>query len=86
MQLNNDAIMCFSGWLDACYSAYSHYKKLHGRNNKNIKKAIFTVNEYDLIKNQDHLNTVLKNNKLMLEELNIELVVIYTNMAQYIQD
>ncbi|MEI0799461.1 hypothetical protein R4Q14_14210 [Brachyspira intermedia] len=85
-QLNDDAIMCFSGGLDACYTAYSHFKKLHGRNNKNIKKAIFIIAEKDLVDNKEHLDLVLKNNKLMLNELNIEFVIIDTNMQHYIDD
>lgn len=86
IKLNNDAIMCFSGGLDSCHAAYSHFKGLEGRNNKNIKKALFLLTEKALRNDKKQLDTVLKNTKIMLDDLNIEMVVVDTNAQFFTKD
>ena len=81
-QLNDDAVVSFSGGLDSLLSVYSHFKKLEGRNSKNIKKALFILTEKALREDKNQLEAVLENTKIMLDDLNIELIVIDTN-AQF---
>ena len=79
VKLNDDAIMCFSGGLDSCFTAYSHVKKLAGRNTKNIKKAIMLYGADIPLGSKEQFDIAFNNSKIMLDDLNIELIPIETN-------
>ena len=83
VKLNDDAIMCFSGGLDACFTAYSHVKKLHGRNTKNIKKAIMLYGADIPLGSKEQFDIAFNNSKIMLDDLNIELIPIETNYRSF---
>ena len=82
-KLNNDAITCFSGGLDACFTVYSHYKKLAGRNNKNIKKAIMIHGADIPLKNKEEFNIAFSSSKNILDDINIPLVPVESNYRKY---
>lgn len=82
-KLNNDAITCFSGGLDACFTVYSHYKKLAGRNNKNIKKAIMIHGADIPLTNKEEFDIAFNSSKKILDDINIPLVAVETNYRKY---
>ena len=79
INLNNDAVTCFSGGLDACFTVYQHAKKLAGRNNKNIKKAIMLYGADIPIGSKELFDKAFNYSKIMLDDLNIELIPVETN-------
>lgn len=82
-KLNNDAITCFSGGLDSCFTVYSHYKKLAGRNNKNIKKAIMLHGADIPLANKEEFGIAFNSSKKILDDINIPLVPVETNYRKY---
>ena len=82
-KLNNDAITCFSGGLDSCFTVYSHYKKLAGRNNKNIKKAIMIHGADIPLTNKEEFDIAFNSSKKILDDINVPLVAVETNYRKY---
>ncbi|MEN6384983.1 MAG: hypothetical protein ABFD79_07265 [Phycisphaerales bacterium] len=76
---SNKAIMAFSGGLDSCFTAFQHKKDFCGRLKRNITSAIL-IHGFDIpLSDKEVFNQCLEKGKIILKDLNIELIPMATN-------
>ena len=83
----NDAIISFSGGLDACFTLYRHRNNLAGRNNKNIKQAILLYGAGDtpLEKDKDFILHKANTSELC-QDMGVPLDIVETNFLKFPND
>jgi hypothetical protein len=80
---SNEAIACFSGGVDSCYTFWRHHKKLIGRRSGNLKAGIIVHGFVDLPLDQaDAFTEARQRCQLMLESISVETIPVGTNAAR----
>ncbi len=76
----NPAVMCFSGGIDASFTAYRHCHNLAGRRRQNLHAGIFVQGFYDTPLSEEQLYAAaMVRNRALLDSLNMSLIPLRTN-------
>jgi len=83
----DSAITAFSMGVDACYSAFSHARKLRGRSWVNLKAGLFVHGflDYPIIRNDEFDRAKITANSL-LDSLGLELIPMSTNIRYLLRN
>jgi len=77
--IGQPALLCFSGGVDSCYSAWRHHHGLAGRSNLPVNAGIF-VHGADIRLNQKEIyKQQFEKNEKILRDLGMELICVRTN-------
>ncbi len=72
-------IMAFSGGVDSSFTAFSHFHKLRGRLNRNIKAGVLIQSSVPPFASDDLFKPPYENLAAMLANLGLELIPMMTN-------
>lgn len=83
VELKNKAILCFSGGLDSSFVLYRHKKKLAGRNNRNIERAVFALGSDIVARERERYQKALEASETMCKNIGVDFVAVESNYRHY---
>jgi hypothetical protein len=80
---DSEAVMCFSGGIDACYTAWRHHRGDMGHRQQNLKAGIFCQGFLDTpLEDELLFKTSVESNRCILESIGMELIPLRTNARE----